>query len=468
MTSALTPLLLSFLLPQGGPTAGDPMAFYQQEGKTVPVTRGQVATEMAFHLRRKDQGRSAAEHLVASTLVRRAARNQGLWPTELEIEALRSELEQQLRAQGRDLMQEPVVQNGGLAQLLEDLAIQIAHEKLVRKQLGMSDQEAVSSEMLKLWLIEEKQRVAVIDDPDQLPLGIAVRIDDVDVAIDTLGNLLLRISDQSAQDRFVRQIVALERLEALGRTWDVEVTPGDIEQEFAARSEMAERDPRYQGMSFEQLLQSQGITLEWLRQSRVFRTQLLQKKLIAKQHPRAKMLEEIEADRPATLDRAGPRRRLGVIFVRAIDEPNELIPRDFPAAKTHLEGVRKRLANETFAYVARVESEDPRSKVQGGDLGWFQRVDQGLPDNVLAQGFALARDEVSEPVIGPDGAYLVKVLDVEPMPTDDELITRLREQLAQEMTRDLLASARITRTDGTLMNPRQAQSPAEEPQETGK
>lgn len=468
MTLALTPLLLTALLPQAPPTAGDPIAHYQQDGKTVPVTRGQVATEMAFHLRRKDQGRSAAEHLVASTLVRRAARDQGLWPSEAEVETLRATLEQQLRAQGRDLMQEPVVKNGGLAQLLEDLATQIAHEKLVRNQLGMTDQEAVSSEMLKLWLIEEKQRVAIIDDPDQLPAGTAVRIDDDDVAIDALGDLLLRISGQNDQDRFIRQVVALERLEALGRQWQTEVSPEDIEREFEVRTAMAERDPRYQGMSFEQLLQSQGITLDWLRQSRVFRTQLLQKKIVAKMHPRAKMLEEIGADRQAALDRAGPRRRLGIIFVRALREPNELVPRDFAAAKSHLETVRERLEDEAFDYVARVESEDPRSKVQGGDLGWFQRLDKGLPDNVLASGFALARGEVSEPLVGPDGAYLVKVLDAEPMPTDDELIVRLREQLAQEMTRDLLASARITRLDGTPMDPRAAPAPNGETQKTGK
>ena len=282
MIPALAPLLLTVLPPQAAPTAGDPVAFYQHDGATIPVTRSEVATEMAFHLRRKDQGQAAIEHLVATTLVRRAARERDLWPSDAEVEALRHELQRQLQAQGRDLIDEPVVRNSGMRQLLEDLAVQLAHEKLVRQQLAMADGEPVSSEMLKLWIIEEKQRVTVVDDPDQLPSATAVRVGDLEVSLASLGRLLLRTSDNLTQDRFVRQVVARAHIEALGRKWKVVVTPDDLARELAARRAMAARDPRYQGMTFEQLLQSQGISLAWLRQSRVFRAQLLQKKVVAK------------------------------------------------------------------------------------------------------------------------------------------------------------------------------------------
>jgi len=453
MIPALAPLLLTVLPPQAAPTAGDPVAFYQHDGATIPVTRSEVATEMAFHLRRKDQGQAAIEHLVATTLVRRAARERDLWPSDAEVEALRHELQRQLQAQGRDLIDEPVVRNSGMRQLLEDLAVQLAHEKLVRQQLAMADGEPVSSEMLKLWIIEEKQRVTVVDDPDQLPSATAVRVGDLEVSLASLGRLLLRTSDNLTQDRFVRQVVALAHIEALGRKWKVVVTPDDLARELAARRAMAARDPRYQGMTFEQLLQSQGISLAWLRQSRVFRAQLLQKKVVAKLNPRDQLLEEVARDRRAVLDRAGPRRRLGIIFVRALHEPNELVERDFAAASAHLRQVRQRLTVEAFDTVARIESEGPSSKQRGGDLGWFHRSDQGLPTAVLEAAFGLPIGEVSEPVIGPGGCYLVKVLATEPMPTDDELITRLREQLADRMLGELRAAARITRVDGTRLDP---------------
>lgn len=461
MTPALTALLLALpsappappAPPQGdGPPAARPLAHYHRDGQRHTVTAGDVALEMAFDQRHRDEGRAACEHLVATTLVRRAAAKAGIWPSPERVQELWRQLQQQLRAQGRDPQDVPVIRNSGLERFLDDLAVQLAHEALVRRQLGLGADEPVGGDMLQLWVVEARRAVPVVDDPDQLPVGTAVRVDGQAVPLLELGMLLLRMSDSGERDRFVRQVVVLQCIEAEARALGIEVTPEDLEHEIAARRLQAERDPRFRGMTFAQLLQSQGLSVDWLRHSRVFRAQLLQKKLAAVRHPREELLLEIARDREAVLARAGARRRLGLIFLRALDEPNPLVPRDFAAARAHLEEVRARLLTEEFDTVARIESEHAGSKGRGGDLGWLQRASDALPPAVMAAAFAQEPGQVAGPLDGPDGCYLVKVLDVEPEPTDDELVVRLREQAVERRNREILAEARITRPDGTPLD----------------
>ena len=64
--------------------------------------------------------------------------------------------------------------------------------------------------------------------------------------------------------------------------------------------------------------------------------------------------------------------------MRALDPPNALVPRSFADAMQHLAEVKQRLEKDAFDVVARVESDDPGSKMRGGDLGWFQRRAKNL------------------------------------------------------------------------------------------
>jgi hypothetical protein len=425
------------------------IARYQEGNDSRAITRGDVALEMAFHQRRLDSGRAAVEHLVNTTLVRQAAEENGLWPSDADVQALWDEIERQLRASGRKPEDIPVIRNTGPEGFLADLALQLAHEQLVRRQLELGRDESVGGEMLQLWIVEARKRTPIVDDPAQLPAGVAARVAGKDIPQIQLGMLLLRLADEQEQTKFIRQVVVLERIEHAAREAGLMVTEEDVEHELAARQAAAEKDPRYKGMAFEELLESQGISVDWLRQGRVFRGQLLQKKLAARQLPRKMLLEEIERDRQTVLEKAGPRRRVGMIYVRALAEPNALIPRDFTAAMTHLRDVRQRLDTEKFDVVARIESEEPNSKMRGGDIGWLQRNDDRLASSLVDAVFALDRDQVSQPLQAEDGCYLFKVLDIEPDPSNDELIVRLREQRIEELTQELLDGARITRPDGT-------------------
>lgn len=438
-----------------------PVARYTSAQGERIVTRGDVALEMAFHLRRKDDGRAACAQLVKSELVRRAAKKAGVWPTKEAVQQRWSELKAQLKAAGRDIDKEPSFVNTGEQVLLDYLAIDLAHEQIVRRELSLGADEEVSPAMLELWVKEAREREKIVDDPDQLPLGTAAKIGEDGLPLIALGMLLLRSSDRDELDKFVRQVVALDGIEQAARDHGVEATPEDLQRELELRRTMADKDPRYGGLSFEQLLRAQGLTPEWLAQSRVFRAQTLQKKLIAKLNPRQQLLARLASNREEELMRFGPRRNLAILFVRALEEPNALVKKDFKKAEEQLAAAKKRLETEPFANVARIESEDPGTKMRGGDCGWVARKGRDLPEPVLAAAWQLAQGGVSDVVRASDGCYVVKVLGIEPDLDDDAIITRMRESLVEEFTKDLMKRADIRRADGAKLD-------GDDPKEAGK
>ncbi|HEU4417737.1 MAG TPA: peptidylprolyl isomerase [Planctomycetota bacterium] len=435
---AVIPFVLLAAPPQDPP---DVLATFKLDGRPATVTRNDVAIEMAFHLRRQPRGQQVCETMVDTTLARQAAKKQNLMPTEAEVRAFWDELQRQLRAAGQKPEDFAGVRNTSMAQLYEDLAVQIAQERLVRAELGMRPDERVSGDMQKLWLQEQRKKHKVVTDPDQLPPGSAARIDADDLPIADLGSLLLRTSEDHERDHFVRRTVYLQCIEALARKEGVQLSDMDLDEAVKRRRDDAARDPRYRGIPFEQMLKAQGLTIASLRELRTFRAHVLLDKLAQRRFPTADLLAELGRDRALLLELVGPRRRLGLIFVRALDEANALVPLDFAAATKHLETVRQRLAKEAFATVARIESQDPASKMNGGDAGWHRRRSDKLPEPVLAAAFALASGDCSAPIRGEEGCYLVKVLEVEPMPTDEFLVGELREYRAQELAKKLLEDA---------------------------
>ncbi|MCA8950395.1 MAG: peptidyl-prolyl cis-trans isomerase [Planctomycetes bacterium] len=425
------------------------LARYQLDGKPAVVTRSDVAIEMGLDLCHKDVGRQAAEVLVDSEITRREAERLKLMPTDAEVRAFWDQLKAQLRAAGRDPANFAAVRNSTESEWLRDLALQLAQERLVRRALDLDAGEAVSGDMLRLWLAEQRKVHTVVDDRSQLAPGIAARVDGRDLPILELGLLLLRTSEDGERERYIRQVAFLASIEREAEKLDVLADDAAIEAAITARRRDVARDPRYRGLTFEQLLETQGLSVELLRQRRVFRAKVLQEQITARLHPDAELRRELAADRDGVVAEVGARRRLGIVFRRALEEPNALVPNDFAAAAASLERVKQRLELERFEMVARIETDDPAGKESGGDTGWLQRASDRLPEVVLAAAFAATAGEVVGPLRGPDGCYLVKVLDVEPDLTDDQLVERLRVLRGEQVGQQILERADIRLGDGS-------------------
>ena len=429
-------LLLFGLLPQE-PDA--PVAHYQLAGKAAVVSRTDLAIHASLQLRRLERGRQAAEQLADTMLTRQAAVKQRLMPTVAEAREFWQQLQQQLRAAGQRPEDFPWVRNSSEAQVLDLLAVQMAQERLVRADLGLGKDEAVGSEMLKLWLQEQKKMVTVVTDPDLLPGGVAVRVGATDLPLIELGHLLVRTADNDERDRQVREVVTLAVLEQACKQAGIEANAADLDESLRQRAAEAARNPRNAGVSFENLLKATGFTPASLRELRTFRGQVLVDKLARQRFPVDALQKELHQDRARVMAAVGPRRHLAFLFLNALAEPNALIKRSFAAAEAELLASRRRLAEVSFEQVARTDSEHPNNQ-QGGDAGWHRLRSDELPEVVLKAAFAMRAAEVSMPLRSDEGCFLVKVLEIEPDPEDAVLLERLTafysKQLMQQMLKD--------------------------------
>jgi parvulin-like peptidyl-prolyl isomerase len=437
-----------------GLAAQDPevLATYRLRDRTLTLSRTDVAIEMAFHLRRRPRGREACEQLANTALTRAAAEQQNLMPSATEVAAFWTKLQEQLRAAGQRPESFAWVRNCTAAERDEQLAVQLAQSRLVRTELGLGPDETVSGSMLKLWLQEQKKRVTVLTDPDQLPAGTAARVGSRDLPMIDLGLLLLRTAEDSERTEFMQQAVLLATVEAEAKQRSLTVSDADLDLALQKRAEEAKADPRYRGANLDAILQAEGLSVAALRELRVFRAHILLEKLARVRFPTPELERQLASDRNAVLELVGPRRRLGIIFLNAMDPPNDLVRRDFDSALRELENARARIGKtdkDTFEHVARTTSEHAQSKQQGGDIGWHRRRSEALPEPVLAAAFALPPDQVSMPIRGDTGGFLVKLLEVEPVPEDGELVERLRAYRTRELREQLLVAADLQPTPPT-------------------
>jgi peptidyl-prolyl cis-trans isomerase D len=82
---------------------------------------------------------------------------------------------------------------------------------------------------------------------------------------------------------------------------------------------------------------------------------------------------------------------------------------------------------EDFAKLAKENSDDSKTKANGGDLGWVNKDDKREPDDPLSRVFTMKKGEVSPPIKKGDSYYILKVIERK-QPTFEES----REQLLKE------------------------------------
>ena len=248
---------------------------------------------------------------------------------------------------------------------------------------------------------------------------------------------MIRTSAVSRRHKFIRQIVLRRWLDASAARHGVTITPAEIAREVEVRRAEAKNNPKYQGVPFEQILKAQGTSLEGMRKSPVLRAQLQERKLSEVLLPEAEMKRRLAEEREAVMRRHGPRRKLAVLLT-------EVEKGDTEAARQASEQIRGRILREIpFAEAARTYSDDPYTKVAGGDAGWHNRDGSRLPDALLEPAFAAEAGWVSEPIKTEYGYYLIHVVAVEQEPTEAMVMIRMRQTFVNEERQRMLDTAEI-------------------------
>lgn len=116
---------------------------------------------------------------------------------------------------------------------------------------------------------------------------------------------------------------------------------------------------------------------------------------------------------------------------------------DKAAVKARAEAllVQIRQAPESFAELAKANSQDPGSAANGGDLDFFSRGAMVKPFEDAA--FSLKKDEVSAPVETEFGYHLIKLTDVKAPKTKpfEEMRAQIEEDLRKQQAQKLFAES---------------------------
>jgi len=426
--------------PGGSPAV---VARYLLFGEPGLVSRDDLGLELCVRFRGTSQGEKAIKFLVDCELIRSSAVSEGVMPTPTQTRTWITKLRQRLESAGVSLEQ-MMAQKGMSAPEFESFAaLQIAHERLVRRALDLDGEESVSSSMLELWLREARSTQDVITDGEMLPVGVVARVGDRKLTELDLGVALVRSSAVDRRHKFIRQIVLRRWLAASANRMGITISRSERAAEVARRREEAENDPKYQGVPFEQILKAQGTSLAAMHDSPVLLAQLQERKLIDRLLPTQEMRRRIDEDPQAVARRHGARRRISVILTMVGEG------RDRDAALETSEQIRERITREIpFAEAARTYSDDPYTKVAGGDTGWHNSEGSTLPSALVEACFAEDAGWLSPPIETGSGFYLAQLMAIEPAPTEAMLMIRMRQHFQAEERRRMLAEAQVQFTDG--------------------
>jgi peptidyl-prolyl cis-trans isomerase D len=113
-----------------------------------------------------------------------------------------------------------------------------------------------------------------------------------------------------------------------------------------------------------------------------------------------------------------------------INVPANATPDQQKAALAKAEKIAAQATPGNFASLAKQDSDDLGSKIQGGDLGWLQKGVTNAPFE--AAMFALQKNQISKPVLSPDGYHIILLRDLRS--GDSKPFAEVRDQLVKELS----------------------------------
>lgn len=404
---------------------------------------------------RSQQGRDALLHLLKSRMLERLERERGLAISPARVEERWKEIDREVRRSG---------DQGGVAAMLRKnrispeffrrfLRLSIVQETLARKALGIAEGQPISGEQQEMWL-EGVLSERGIEELDPARSGGAIlRCGDVEITRAEFGQHLRTQADAADVQDACYQLLLLKRMRARLADLTPEAIERGVQEEIERRRREAELDPRYAGISFEQLLGAQGMSLDTLRTDPSVRIAALAR-LWVERHFDAARLREVYLTERENYDRLfGEALELSVLLLRAGRFKNELVPRTFDEARTLLRDLAADVRNRAdFERLVQARSEDPESRERSGLIGYATRGDPRVPAPLRAAAFAAldagtftpgaladdARARLVGPVQTPGGCVLLWIGDRRPAPVWDAMAVHVRAEQRREFVEGLL------------------------------
>ena len=396
-----------------------------------------------------ETGRAALRHLLRARLLDELARESSLRVTPEQVERRWRELELEIAAAGDgSTLQDHLRQNRVPRETFREfLRLAIVQETLARRALGVPEGRPVPGEQQEMWLDQiVEQRGASYPTPPWAD-GIAARCGSVVVRTpDFLEHLRGQLSEPDVREACY-QILLVRRM--LGRMPDLagDALDAAVQAELARRRAETAADPKYKGLSYEQVVAASGVRLDTLRRDPAIVSAALAHLWVERGGGEAGLKRAYREERELYDGRFGEAVEARAIFLRAAVLTNPLNPRSFEDAERELARVKARIEGPAdFERLAATTSEDPASREAKGLLGWVTAGDERVPEGVRAALFPRAGPAPSGlcgPLRLPAGVAILWAGERRPAPGWEEMAQHVHRELRRRFVEECLPPASV-------------------------
>ena len=409
-------------------------------------------------------GRETRLFMLKMGVVESVGRAQGVSVSGSEVQAMLDNVEKGVVASGaaRD-MDDYLAQKGvSREQFLKSLRLGVLQTKLARRDLGIPPGEPCSGEQQEMWLNAKIDERGLEELPPPWEGGVVLRCGDVEVQREPFITFLRDRLDPEDVRQGLLELLRVKRMKARMPDLDPETLERALDDEIENRRIEVQSDPKYKGISYDQLLQSQGILLSRWREDPNIVVAALARLWVQRKYTEENLREVYETERGFFDAQFGEALEASVIFLRATDRPNELIKLDYEAAEMELlrlaEGIGSK---EAFEAAVELYSEDRKSKQRKGYLGWVTRTGNAGPSPARTALFAALDSGEYKPsdpadsltrLIGPvrtdAGVLLLWVGQRRPKPAWSTMVVHVHKVLRQRFVDEAVDEAQLITFNG--------------------
>lgn len=429
---------------------------------SAPVARNEIAArgagsvlsfdelDVVLLLRhgRSQAGRATLQHLVEAGLLEVLATENGIRVTPDMVDERWDQLEEEIRKSGQTGGLETYLKQSkvNVAEFREHLRLAIVHEILARRGLGIPDSRPITGEQLQNWLNATLNERGLEQLPAPWKSGVMARCAGLEILVsDYLEQLRGDLPLEEIQTLCYQSLLAKRVAERMPDLTN-ETRAAALKDEIDRRRLKAAANPAYQGLSFEQVLEAQGVDASKLDQDPAIQVAAWAHLWVDRKYDDAALRELYGTERDRFDSLYGEAVETWVLYLRAAEFKNDLNPRDFNDATREALRIKETVTSfPQFQYEIRRSSEDRTTREKDGFWGW---ITSGTP-----KADAAARQEIFDalrtgrydpaspeqdpakrlfgPVRGTNGVLLVWLGQRRPAPTWQEM----REHVHREQRR---------------------------------
>jgi hypothetical protein len=348
----------------------------------------------------------ALRHLLQIRLVESEAAARGFRSDAAAVEARFAEARAALENAGLELARELTARGMSEAEFRKLLGDSLLHEQLVRADLGLAADAAVSAEQLQAWSDQRLADLLAAPTPAAPDLALAAGIHRITRA--ELGEVLLRTTPAQRLRELAGQRALEQALPAWGAARGLTLPDAVLLEEVEWRRRRVAENPNYQGATYEGLLAARGITLEDVLSGAELRVTGWLRLYTAELWSDA-WFDALPAEEHRVIEEEfGATREVSWLLLHA--KPEKASELDLTPAEAAAE-LRAWSAQVTdaasFGALAGKYSEHAPSQRQNGRLGLVHAVEPGMDPLLVAAAFDAPVGALHGPVTVQGGVALL-------------------------------------------------------------